>query len=245
MKKICPLCGTENEEDARFCKECNIPLYDIKKEEDEVKEKIKRQKIERQEILKKQKNVNFSPDTTGHKMNKSIMIPFIFILLLAIGIYGFNYLSLQSKMNDVLKNDSRNNGIEVSVHYSHYINPSMLVYDLKSISYTNSMADVFRVFLQFSEKVQSNKFDIIELSYMGKVKFKIKGEYFQILGKEYTWQNPVFTMRTFPENLMHLDGSMAYPEWTGGWLGVAGKQIEDFNDFHMKWYLEDLANKIE
>ena len=38
---------------------------------------------------------------------------------------------------------------------------------------------------------------------------------------------------------------MAYPEWTGGLLGVAGKQIEDFNDFHMKWYLEDLANKIE
>jgi len=22
MKKICPLCGTENEENARFCKEC-------------------------------------------------------------------------------------------------------------------------------------------------------------------------------------------------------------------------------
>jgi len=28
MKNICPLCGTENEENARFCKECNEPLYD-------------------------------------------------------------------------------------------------------------------------------------------------------------------------------------------------------------------------
>jgi len=28
MKKICPLCGTENEGDAKFCKECNEPLYD-------------------------------------------------------------------------------------------------------------------------------------------------------------------------------------------------------------------------
>lgn len=27
MKKICPLCETENEEDARFCKDCNEPLY--------------------------------------------------------------------------------------------------------------------------------------------------------------------------------------------------------------------------
>jgi len=248
MKKKCPLCETENEEDAKFCKECNIPLYDIKKEEDEVKEKIKRQKIERQEILKKHKNVSFPPDTPVFKMNKSIIIPFILIILilvLAIGIYGFNYFLLQSKMDDVLKNDPRNKGIEVSVHYDSYINPSIFVYDLKSVSNTNSMADVFRVFLQFSEKVQSKKFDIVELSSRGKTKFKIKGEYFQTLGKEYAWQNPVYTMRTFPENLMHLDGSKAYPEWTGGLLGVAGKQMEDFNDFHMKWYLEDLANKIE
>ena len=28
MKKICPLCETENDEDAIFCKECNEPLYD-------------------------------------------------------------------------------------------------------------------------------------------------------------------------------------------------------------------------
>ena len=28
MKKICPLCETENGEDAMFCKECNEPLYD-------------------------------------------------------------------------------------------------------------------------------------------------------------------------------------------------------------------------
>ncbi|MDD3818384.1 MAG: hypothetical protein RBT05_08925 [Bacteroidales bacterium] len=29
MKKICPLCETKNEEDARFCKKCNEPLNDI------------------------------------------------------------------------------------------------------------------------------------------------------------------------------------------------------------------------
>jgi hypothetical protein len=43
MKKICPLCGTENEENAKFCKECNEPLYDLKKEEKKAidKEKIR------------------------------------------------------------------------------------------------------------------------------------------------------------------------------------------------------------
>jgi hypothetical protein len=39
---------------------------------------------------------------------------------------------------------------------------------------------------------------------------------------------------------MNPDGSSAYPEWTGGWLGVASKQINDFNDFHSKWYLDDM-----
>jgi len=155
----------------------------------------------------------------------------------------FNYFQLQSQMGDVLKDDSRNNGVEVSVHYGNYVNSSILVYDLKSISDTNSMADVFRVFLQFSEKVKSKKFDVVELCFKGKTKFKIKGDYFQMLGEEYSWQNPVYTIRTFPENLINLDGSIAYPEWTGGWLGVAGKQMEDFSDFHKKWYLEDILKE--
>jgi hypothetical protein len=32
----------------------------------------------------------------------------------------------------------------------------------------------------------------------------------------------------------------AYPEWTGGALGVLSKQMEDFSDVHDKWYLDDL-----
>jgi len=174
-------------------------------------------------------------------MKKSIMIICASIFVIVIGIYGVNYLQLQSQMNDVIKNDPRNSGIEVSVHFGNYINPSILTYNLKSISGTNSMADVFRVFLQFAEKVKSKKFDIVELSFRGKVKFKIDGNYFQKLGEEYSWQNPIYTMRTFPEKLMNPDGSKAYPEWTGGLLGVIGKQMEDFNDFHKRWYLEDLA----
>ncbi len=46
-------------------------------------------------------------------------------------------------------------------------------------------------------------------------------------------------MRTFPENLLRPDGSHAYPTWTGGLIGVAGKQVEDFNDFHRQWWLND------
>ncbi|MBU0899170.1 MAG: hypothetical protein KKB03_04225 [Nanoarchaeota archaeon] len=98
--------------------------------------------------------------------------------------------TLQPKMKEVINDDTRNDGIEVSVH------------------------------------------------------FKITGDYFCTLGKEYSWQNPVYTMRTFPENLMNPDGSRAYPEWTGGFIGVMGKQVEDFNDFHKKWWLDDMLEDI-
>jgi len=174
-------------------------------------------------------------------MRKSIIIVCACILIIVISVYGFNYFQLQYQMKKVIKDDYRNNGVRVSVHFGNYINPSILIYNLKSISVTNSMTDVFRVFLQFAEKKQLKKYDVIKLCYRSKTKFKIKGDYFQTLGKEYSWQNPVYTMRSFSENLMNPDGSSAYPQWTGGWLGVMGKQVEDFNDFHKKWYLKDMV----
>ena len=201
-------------------------------------------------------------------MKKIAIIVGILILASVVGIYSFNQFQqqspmndvldqfqqqspmndvldqfqLQSPMNDVLENDSRNNGIEVSVHFGSYVNPSILVFDLKSVSDQKSMVDVFRVFLQFAEAMKERKFDTVELSYKGKTKFEIDGNYFQTLGEEYSWQNSVYTARTFSENLKNPDGTRAYPEWTGGLFGVAKEQMEDFNDFHMKWYLEDLSN---
>lgn len=179
----------------------------------------------------------------NNKKSKVIILIFIVLIILIFAIvFSLNY-QLQSKMNEVIKSDSRNKGIKVTVHYGSYINPSILVYDLKSVSPSNNKLDVFRVFLQFAEKMKSKQFKVIEISFRGKVKFKIKGDYFQKIGQEYSWQNPIYTMRTFPQNLMKIDGSRAYPEWTGGLFGVFFRQVEDFNDFHRKWYLDDLLIK--
>jgi len=40
-------------------------------------------------------------------------------------------------------------------------------------------------------------------------KFVLEGDYFQTLGKEYGTQNPVYTMRTFPEKLNSPEPSVA------------------------------------
>ncbi len=145
-------------------------------------------------------------------------------------------------MNRVINDDPRNNGIKVSVHYSWYVNPSVLVYNLKSVSSDKSPADVFRAFLQFAEEVSDKNFKEVILAFRGKPKFKMDGDYFQEIGKEYSWQNPIYTVRTFPEHLTKPDGSRAYDVWTGGLLGVLGKQMDDQNDFHRKWYIDDMLS---
>jgi len=169
-------------------------------------------------------------------MFKKVVIVIFILLIVVFGIYT----QLQLKMNDVIKYDPRNNGIVVNVHFARYFQKSEIVYNLKSVTSNKSKADVFRVFLQFTEKMKNKDFKQIYLTFRGETKFLLEGKYFKTLGEEYSFQNPVYTMRTFPENLKNPDKSQSYSEWTGGLLGVSQKQIEDFNDFHDKWYFNDL-----
>lgn len=168
-----------------------------------------------------------------------LLIVFVFI-----AIFSANYLMLQRHMNTILKEDIRNNGIKVWVHYKWFINPTELKYDLRSITGENSSLDVNRVMLQFAEKIKDKQFNKIYLGYKGKDKFYFKGDFFQNLGKEYGLQNPVYTLRTMPENVYLLNGEHAYGVWEGGWLGVMGKQMEDLNTFSKDWFLDDTISEM-
>ncbi|MFP2608696.1 hypothetical protein, partial [Escherichia marmotae] len=77
-----------------------------------------------------------------------------------------------------------------------------------------------------------------------KDKFYLKGGYFKTLGQEYGIQNPVYTLRTIPENVYMLNGERAYSVWEGGLLGVMGKQMEDLSDFSKAWYLDDFIKSM-
>jgi hypothetical protein len=175
---------------------------------------------------------------------------FIYFLILLIGLMLFagctvsQDAELQASLDKVIKDDSRNSGIAATAYYSEY--PSVIVFDIQSIEGETSKLDVFRVFLQFADALQEKKFDRVELAYQGKTKFLIKGEYFQQLGREYSTQNPLYTVRTFPSNVFTPDGKQAYGEWTGGILGVLANEMDDFNDLHEKWYWDEiLYNNIQ
>lgn len=165
----------------------------------------------------------------------------IAIITIAV-IYFYNFYTLMQPMNEVINNDKRNTGIEYSVHYKYYISTSDVIVDLTQIASTNSPMDVFRVLLQYAHIMSDKTFNNIYLSHQGKVKFILKGDYFKRMGLEYESQNPMYTMRTFPENLYLPDGKNAFSKWSGGLFAVLKNQMNDFNKFHQQWYMGDLIN---
>lgn len=120
-------------------------------------------------------------------------------------------------------------------HFKLYVQPSTLVIDVAGVSSENSRADLFRVLLQYAERLKDESFDTVVLAFDGDARFVLDGGHFALIGAEYGSQNPVFTMRTFPEHLRLPNGDAAYGTWTGGILGVTGKQMEDFSDFIDRW----------
>lgn len=165
------------------------------------------------------------------------------LVLLAVGlIYTINN-AVNGPLQKTITTDSRNAGVDAKARYGN-LACSILVFDLKNISANNSRADVFRVFLQFAATVKNKRFDSVQLAWRGKVRFIIDGAYFQKLGREFDLQNPVYTIRTFPENVRTPTGVRAFPEWEGGMLGVLKAQMDDFTRFHDQWYWDDLKRGL-
>lgn len=161
--------------------------------------------------------------------------------LVVVATAAVNYFTLQYLMSEVKDSDTRNKGVAVFAHYQYFVNPNVIVYDLRNVSDNTSPMDVTRVLLQFADRQKDRTFSTVELSHRGTQKFILKGEFFQKLGQEYGRQNAAYTLRTLPENVYKVDGTQAFGSWTGGLLGVFGKQMEDFSNFHRAWYLDDLT----
>lgn len=159
--------------------------------------------------------------------------------VLALTVAGWNYTSAERPMAQRLAQDPRNEKLSLWAYHRYGLDPGTLVIDLRQLSGEVASIDVMRALLQSAEAHKDVKFDRVVLSYRGSSKFYLEGEYYQNLGKEYGTQNPAYTLRTFPEHVRKLDGTPAYGTWTGGMLGVLGRQMEDLAEFSKAWYLDD------
>jgi hypothetical protein len=89
-----------------------------------------------------------------------------------------------------------------------------------------------------ADTLKTRNFGRIILSSRGDDRFQLLGFYFRELGEEYQAQNPVYLVRTLPENVYDLSGYRVYETWQGGALGVLTQQLKDFSDFSARWYGE-------
>ena len=165
-------------------------------------------------------------------------------LLVVIGVFGiwfFNYVSVNRPLQRVLMIDPRNQVVTARAHFGNWMDVDTLVFDLTGISASATRMDVFRAFLQYAEAMKDRHFARVILSARGTGKFTLDGNYFQELGKEFSTQNPMYTIRTFPIHLAAMDGSKPFSEYEGGILGVLQKEMEQFTEFSDQWYVKDFA----
>lgn len=139
----------------------------------------------------------------------------------------------------LLERDERNS----VVSFNFLTEGDVLTYCLKDVELSAGTADVFRIFLQGAEELKDETFSKVQLCYKDEVKFYISGDDFKTIGSEFEFQNPMYTVRTFPEKVMKPDGTPAFKKHQGGLLYLARVQMQDANEMHKQWYLQDILDQ--
>ena len=152
------------------------------------------------------------------------------------GVVGLNVGRVHLAAWEAVKYDD----VNVAAYYQMGVIPDAIVYDVWDLGPTASQAEVLGGFLRFADQLKDREFREVRLAFRGETKFILPGRDFAVMGDEYDWQNPVYTILTFPEKLTHPDGRPAFDSWSGGWIGVMSAQMDDVNELGREWYLDDL-----
>lgn len=176
------------------------------------------------------------PGTVGSRRGLFALLSIFALVLVCAG--GF-YLYARTVSAPVAKALADETGADTRVYRRNWISSDEIVFDIRSVEGGISMADMTRRLLKAAEALKGSDFTRVYLAYRGEERFVLEGSYFKRLGEERGYQNPIYTIRTLPENVSNLDGSPAFGRWSGGWLGVMGRQLEDSNEFHRRWWVGD------
>ena len=156
---------------------------------------------------------------------------------LAVGVAGTNFARVQVHASEVTK---YSDDVTIAAYYQMGVVPDVIVFDLWELGYGESAASVLGRFFAFAEEMKDREFREVHLAHRGKTKFVLRGRDFREIGRDHAFQNPVYTIRTFPEKLYTPSGRPAFSTWTGGMIGVLGAQMNDINEVADDWFLNDL-----
>lgn len=140
-----------------------------------------------------------------------------------------------------------NNEVNASVYVYRrwFLSPSQIVFDVRSITPEVAMVDIDRMLFNTAEALKDRHFDAVILAARGQSRLILDGSHFKLIGVERSYQNPMHVIATLQEHVSNLDGQPAFGIWTGGWLGVMGKQMEEHNELHMRWWVRPMTGQAE
>lgn len=145
--------------------------------------------------------------------------------------YMANTVLLQEPVNDVLKSNVAFQGLQVSAHYSYWVVPGVVVYDLKDLTVRQTPLDVHTAFLEFAREAKERRFRRVDLSYRGEKRFAIDGASFAQLGEQYAKRNFDYVLYSFPRLLHPADGMPP--------IDTKTNDRDALVQFHKRWYGDD------
>jgi hypothetical protein len=125
--------------------------------------------------------------------------------------------------------------LEMSARYAGWVNPNVLVLDLRRVERPSS-AVLFRGVLAIAAVMTDRRLDRVVLARSGDEVFYLDGAAFRELGIGYqTGEDRVGLLLAIPRNLRRLDGSPAFRSWHGDADFVRGEQSRDLNAAARRW----------
>lgn len=159
--------------------------------------------------------------------------PIAAILLGLLVLIGVNHLRVNAEAQKAVRT------AEVMAYYRWGVTPNVIVFDIHDLEPTASAASVIGDLIRFAGRMRDREFDAVHLAWRGETRFILPGRDFSRIGREVDFQNPVYTVRTLPEQLLTPAGVPAFSQWTGGVLGVLGRQMDDVNTMAAHWFIND------
>lgn len=140
------------------------------------------------------------------------IIRWCFSILLFAAVIGYaalhaaNYFMLQTAATKMIQEDSRNEGLVVTLRYQHLYNYKKLVIDYRAITPPAGPVGVFRSLFQLARFLENRKFDQVILAYRGTPRFLLDGDTFISLGARYGNSKPLELILHMANNLRFING---------------------------------------
>jgi hypothetical protein len=126
--------------------------------------------------------------------------------------------------------------VSIRVSYSDLFSTDTILFDLRDGASSGARRiDPVHLLMQFADKLDLSTVQRVVLARNGQSRFYVAGSDLQRLAESYAGGGRVWAFNNLPASVRRMDGTRAFDEWTGGWLGVLKQQTEDLNSFITEW----------